>query len=123
MKTSLAVLWGILVITSCLAAAESVQEQRFEGKYYSGAGDAEYIELLDLSRRMFDPDPELPNIAMFYKPEWNGFVLSPDWGMWWVQNTYGTTYCALPFYQEPYITWLQNAQDLWYQWMGDGKTE
>ncbi len=122
MKTGLSVLWGLLVITSCLAAADSA-EGRFEGKYYSGAGDVEYMELLDISRRMFDPDPELPNITMFYKPEWNGFVLSPDWGMWWVQNTYGTTYCALPFYQEPYMTWLQNAQDLWYQWMGDGKTE
>jgi hypothetical protein len=110
----------ISFLNSCVTADN---QPRFEGKYYSGQGDVEYVELLDSARRMFDPDPYLPNIAMFYKPQWNGFVLSPNWGMWWVQNTYGTTYCALPFYMEPYTTYLQNAQDLWYKWMGDGKTE
>ena len=123
MRKYLLIISCALFCNSCLAANDSADAPRFGGKYYSGQGDVEYIELLDISRRMFDPDPYLPNIAMFYKPEWNGFVLSPNWGMWWVQNTYGTTYCALPFYVEPYITYLQNSQDFWYKWMGDGKTE
>ncbi len=93
----------------------------FEGKYYSGEGDTAYIQLLDISRRMFDPDPEFQNISMLYTPKWNGFVEGPTWDAWWIQNSYGPTYCALPFYTEPYLTFMQNAQDLWFDQMGDGK--
>ena len=94
---------------------------RFEGRFYRGEGDVGYIELLDISRRMFDADPEFQNVAMLYTPSWNGFVEGPTWGAWWIQNSYGPTYCALPFYTEPYITFLQNAHDLWFNRMGDGK--
>jgi hypothetical protein len=58
---------------------------------------------------------------MLYAPEWNGFVEGPTWNAWWIQNSYGTTYCALPFLEEPYATFLQNSQDLWFDQMGDGK--
>ncbi len=95
---------------------------RFQGQYFSGKGDVEYLQLLDIARRMFDPDPELQNLPMLYTPQWNGFVEGPTWNAWWIQNSYGTTYCALPFLLEPYITFLQNAQDLWFDQMGDGKT-
>lgn len=95
---------------------------RFEGQYFSGRGDVEYLQLLDIARRMFDPDPEFQNLPMLYTPAWNGFVEGPTWNAWWVQNSYGTTYCALPFLLEPYLTFLQNAQDLWFDQMGDGKT-
>jgi hypothetical protein len=95
---------------------------RFEGQYFSGGGDAEYLHLLDIARRMFDPDPEFQNLPMLYTPQWNGFVEGPTWNAWWIQNSYGTTYCALPFLLEPYVTFLQNAQDLWFEQMGDGKT-
>ncbi|MCL5019149.1 MAG: hypothetical protein M1426_01550, partial [Patescibacteria group bacterium] len=103
---------------SILSAAES---DRFEGKYYSGEGDVEYLQLLDIARRMFEPDPEFQSIPMLYTPSWNGFVEGPKWNAWWIQNSYGPTYCALPFYQEPYLTFLQNAQALWFEYMGDGK--
>ncbi len=95
---------------------------RFEGQYFSGGGDTEYLQLLDIARRMFDPDPEFQNLPMLYTPQWNGFVEGPTWNAWWIQNSYGTTYCALPFLLEPYVTFLQNAQDLWFDQMGDGKT-
>lgn len=97
-------------------------EKRFDGQYFSGRGDVEYLQLLDIARRMFDPDPEFQNLPMLYTPQWNGFVEGPTWNAWWIQNSYGTTYCALPFLLEPYITFLQNAQDLWFDQMGDGKT-
>jgi len=58
---------------------------------------------------------------MLYTPAWNGFVEGPTWGAWWIQNSYGTTYCALPLLQEPHVTFLQNAQDLWFSQMGDGQ--
>jgi hypothetical protein len=93
----------------------------FEGQYYCGRGDTEYLRLLDISRRMFAPDPEYQNISMLYTTNWNGFVEGETWNAWWIQNSYGTTYSALPFLQEPYLTFLQNAQDLWFDQMGDGK--
>ncbi len=100
---------------------QSAGADEFRGKYFSGEGDAGFIQLLDTSRRMFDCDPEFQNLSMLYMPAWNGLVEGPTWGAWWIQNSYGTTYCALPFLQEPYTTFLQNSQDLWFSQMGDGK--
>jgi hypothetical protein len=99
----------------------SAAEAWFEGNYFRGRGDVEYLQLLDIARRMFEPDPEFQNMAMLYTPHWNGLVEGPTWDAWWIQNSYGTTYCALPFYQEPFQTFLQNSQDLWFDQMGDGK--
>ncbi len=109
----LAVLFA--VVHMGLAAAE------FRGTYYTGTGDTEYLELLDISRRMFDPDPEFQNVTMLYEPIWNGFVEGPTWKAWWIQNSYGTTFSALPYFEEPYLTFLKNAHDLWFSQMGDGK--
>jgi len=107
---------GAATFILCAQAA-----QRFEGKYFGGAGDVEYLQLLDTARRMFAPDPEFQNLPMLYMPAWNGFVEGPTWDAWWIQNSYGTTYCALPFYREPFVTFLQNSHDLWFDQMGDGK--
>ncbi|HOV73656.1 MAG TPA: hypothetical protein PK967_06765 [Candidatus Hydrogenedentes bacterium] len=93
----------------------------YEGKYFAGEGDEEYLQLLDTSYRLFYPDPEFQNISMLYNPSWNGFVEGPTWGAWWIQNSYGPTYCALPFFLEPYTTFVQNSQDLWFNLMGDGQ--
>jgi hypothetical protein len=95
---------------------------RFDGQYFSGTGDVEYLQLLDIARRMFAPDPEFQNVPMLYTPQWNGLVEGPTWDAWWIQNSYGPTYCALPFYEEPLVTFLRNAQDLWFDQMGDGHT-
>jgi hypothetical protein len=95
--------------------------ERFDGQYYQGEGDIEYLQLLDIARRQFEPDPEFQNMPMLYAPAWNGLVEGPTWGAWWIQNSYGPTYCALPFWQEPFVTFLQNSQDLWFDQMGDGK--
>ena len=94
---------------------------RFEGEYYRGEGDTEYLELLETARRLFEPNPELQHLAMLYTPAWNGLVEGPTWGAWWIQNSYGPTYCALPVLEEPFVTFLQNSQDLWFDQMGDGK--
>jgi hypothetical protein len=97
------------------------QANRFEGEFFSGTGDVEYMQLLDTARRMFAPDPEFENVSMLYMPSWNGLVEGPTWDAWWIQNSYGTTYCALPFYDEPFVTFLQNSHDLWFDQMGDGR--
>jgi hypothetical protein len=110
-----------LFVYFCLLFTTPIDAADFEGKYFSGNGDIEYLKLLDISRRMFSPDPEFQNTSMLYTPWWNGFVEGPTWDAWWVQNSYGPTYCALPFFEEPFVTFLQNAQDLWFDQMGDGK--
>ena len=113
-------------LTAALFAGSTISSgtatvERFEGQFFSGDGDVAYLELLDIARRMFDADPEFQNLPMLYTPAWNGLVEGPTWGAWWIQNSYGTTYCALPFYQEPVLTFLQNSHDLWFDQMGDGK--
>ncbi len=107
----------------CLWSVWADASDQFEGKHFRGRGDVEYLQLLDRSRRLFEPDPEFQNLAMLYTPRWNGLVEGPTWDMWWIQNSYGTTYAALPFLQEPFLTFLQNSQDLWFDQMGDGKRE
>jgi len=118
MATVLGPLLGVILMTSSHAAAAA---NRFDGKHYRGAGDVEYLQLLDIARRMFEPDPEFQSMPMLYMPNWNGLVEGPTWGAWWIQNSYGTSYCELPFIQEPFVTFLQNSQDLWFDQMGDGE--
>lgn len=95
--------------------------QSFNGRHYRGKGDVEYLQLLDIAARMMEPDPEFQNLSMLYWPQWNGMVEGPTWGMWWIQNSYGTTYTALPLLGEPFARFIQNANDLWFSQMGDGK--
>ncbi len=111
---------GAMIFTLCITAS-GADANRFEGKHYRGRGDVEYLKLLDTARRMFEPDPEFQNISMLYTPLWDGLVEGPTWNAWWIQNSYGTSYCALPFYQEPFVTFLQKSQDLWFDQMGDGR--
>jgi hypothetical protein len=109
---------GLVMSLISARAADS-----YEGKYYRGRGDVRYLELLDSARRMFAPDPEYQNLSMLYEPKWDGLVEGPTWNAWWIQNSYGTTYSALPFLLEPYLTFLGNSHDLWFDQMGDGKRE
>ncbi|MHB1034541.1 MAG: hypothetical protein ACYC35_23885 [Pirellulales bacterium] len=60
---SIALAGLVLLLAPAVVAAE-----RFDGQFYRGEGDAEYLQLLDISRRMFEPDPEFQNMAMFYMP-------------------------------------------------------
>jgi hypothetical protein len=110
-----------LLLTMERTHALDKPEERFEGAYYRGTGDVEYLQLLDTAHRMLAPDPEYQNLAMLYTPAWNGLTEGPTWNAWWIQNSYGTTYCALPFLEEPFLTFLQNSNDLWFNQMGDGK--
>src|ERR1039458_4165264 len=102
------------------APAATPAEPQFNGQHYRGRGDVEYLRLLDTARRMFEPDPELQNLAMLYEPKWDGLVEGPTWDAWWIQNSYGTTYSILPLLREPFVTFLQHSQDLWFDQMGDG---
>lgn len=111
--------WVMAILA--LVAFEGRTAEDFRGRFFRGAGDGEYLRLLDNARRLFAPDPEYQNLAMLYYPAWNGLVEGPTWDAWWVQNSYGPTYAALPFLVEPFVTFLQNSQDLWFDQMGDGQ--
>ena len=110
-----------LLVSQAISAEAAPAASRFEGRHYRGVGDVEYLRLLETARRMFEPDAERQNLAMLYVTNWNGLVEGPTWDAWWIQNSYGTTYGILPLLREPFLTFLQNSQDLWFDQMGDGK--
>jgi len=115
------VAFALATTAAVLVVSADTSSPRFEGRHYRGAGDVEYLRLLETARRMFEPDAELQNLAMLYVTNWNGLVEGPTWDAWWIQNSYGTTYAILPLLREPFLTFLQNSQDLWFDQMGDGK--
>jgi len=112
---------AVVFAASLAVQANAAGPPCFAGKHFRGCGDVEYLRLLETARRMFEPDPAFQNLSMLYTPEWNGLVEGPTWNMWWIQNSYGTTYCALPFLGQPWVTFLQHSQDLWFDQMGNGK--
>lgn len=113
--------FGMILFCGLRLFPQEPHVERFEGKFYSGKGDLEFLRLLELSRQFFAPSPVMQDISMLYSKDWNGFVEGPTWNAWWVQNSYGTSFAELPFLEEPYVTFLRNANDLWYKMMGDGK--
>jgi len=111
----------IISIPVLLFPVFSLAQSSYQGKYFSGVGDIDYIELLDKACRMMRPDPEMENLSMLYNPGWNGFVEGPTWDMWWIQNSFGPTYTMLPFMDKAYQTFIYNSQNLWFNKIGDGK--
>ena len=111
----------LIVLLALPAAGLADPAATFEGRFFRGQGDAEYLQLLDIARRMLEPDEEFQNMAMLYSPSWNGLVEGPKWGAWWIQNSYGPSYCSLPILREPFLSFLVNANELWFKFIGDGK--
>jgi hypothetical protein len=94
---------------------------RYEGKFCAGAGDVDFLRLIDESFAFFNPNSIVPNLTMVYKPEWDTFTEGAGWGAWWIQNSYGFSYAATPFLQEPWFSILQQSWDLFWDNQGDGK--
>jgi len=118
-------LWATVAACMLLGVgsfAASADAADYNGRYCSGKGDAGYLRMIDQSFGFFHPNPYRQNISMLYLGKEERLCENASWYMWWVQNSYGPTYCALPFMKEPWVTALQNAQDLWFKFQGDGKT-
>ena len=112
----------ILVLMSALANGQALQKPgSYKGNYCEGEGDVDFLRLIDESFAFFHPNPTVPNITMVYKPEWDTFTEGAGWGAWWIQNSYGFSYAATPFLQEPWISILQGSWDLFWDNQGDGK--
>jgi hypothetical protein len=96
---------------------------RYEGKFCAGAGDTEFLRLIDESFAFFNSNPVVPNLTMIYEPSWDTFTEGAGWGAWWIQNSYGFSYAATPFLQEPWFSTLQRSWDLFWDNQADGKRE
>ena len=92
----------------------------YDGKYIGGSGDEAALKRLDQSFQFFHANPDVPNLAMLYRPDWNTFVEGSGWTAWWIQNSYGFTYAAAPFLQPFYRVTLQNSLDMHWNNQGDG---
>ncbi|MDB4582030.1 hypothetical protein N9164_02640 [Draconibacterium sp.] len=113
----------LLIFAFTILSTQAVNEQKQEqyiGKYCSGTGDSDFLRLIDESFAFFHSNPVVPNLTMIYKDEWNTFEEGAGWGAWWIQNSYGFSYSATPFLQEPWFSILQNSWDLFWDNQGDG---
>ncbi|MEZ5106390.1 MAG: hypothetical protein R2757_17945 [Draconibacterium sp.] len=108
-----------LIIFNAHSENNSTQEH-YEGIYCSGTGDADFLRLIDESFAFFHANPVVPNLTMIYNGDWDTFTEGAGWGAWWIQNSYGFSYAATPFLQEPWISILQQSWDLFWDNQGDG---
>jgi hypothetical protein len=116
---------ALAVLCLALCALHGASGKEYDGQFFSGTGDSEWFGLLDKARRMVDMgatggDPQYMTVGMLYDPLYNALREGPTWDAWWTTNSYGPTYCGLPFATEPFTTWLQTAQDYWFDHMGNG---
>ncbi len=94
----------------------------FKGNYVTGAGREDYLRLIDDSVSMLHPTPTLPYLQMLYNPGWDTYKEGFIWGNgFWMQNSYGFAYGAIPFLSKKWREVLQNSLDLFWTRMGDGK--
>ncbi len=119
MKTLLMVL--LVLINSLANGQGSRKPNRYDGKFCAGAGDVDFLRLIDESFAFFHSNPVVPNLTMVYKPGWDTFTEGAGWGLWWIQNSYGFSYAATPFLQEPWFSILQRSWDMFWDNQGNGK--
>jgi hypothetical protein len=102
-------------------ASNSDKKNSYNGVYCSGKGDTDFLRLIDESFAFFHPNPVVPNLTMIYNPDWDTFTEGAGWGAWWIQNSYGFSYSATPFLEEPWFSTLQRSWDIFWGNQGDGK--
>ncbi len=115
----------LLIIVEAFFTSFSITEDekaagKYEGKYCSGAGDIDFLRLIDESFAFFHPNPVVPNLTMIYNSDWDTFTEGAGWGAWWIQNSYGFSYSVTPFLQDPWFSILQRSWDLFWDNQGDG---
>jgi len=118
MKKLIAALFICLSLTA--VAKDHTATEQYQGKFCSGTGDADFLRLIDESFAFFHPNPVVPNLTMLYNADWDTFTEGAGWGAWWIQNSYGFSYAATPFLQEPWASILQRSWDLFWDNQGDG---
>ena len=120
MKKLFILLFAIPVIFAHASVTSKQEQDQYKGKYCFGTGNVEFLRLIDESFAFFHSNPVVPNLTMLYNGEWNTFTEGAGWGAWWIQNSYGFSYSATPFLQEPWFSILQNSWDLFWDNQGNG---
>jgi len=110
----------LVFIFSMSSGQVSKNPNRYDGKFCAGEGDVDYLRLIDESFAFLHPNPAVPNLTMVYRSDWDTFTEGAGWGAWWIQNSYGFSYSATPFLQEPWSSTLQRSWDLFWENQGDG---
>ena len=118
MRKIVLLLLGLIFLTA--QAGNNSKQEPYEGIYCSGTGDADFLRLIDESFAFFHSNPVVPNLTMIYNGDWDTFTEGAGWGAWWIQNSYGFSYAATPFLEEPWISILQHSWDLFWDNQGDG---
>ncbi len=117
----LIILWGLTAQKSTGITLNGAEGGHFTGKYVEGDGDVGMLNALNAAFESTRPSPNMANLPLLYKRDWNGYVEGPVWPCWWIQNTFGATYSMMPFLgEEPYASWIGNSQAMWFMQMGDG---
>jgi len=110
-----------IIISSSACDITRNNKNSYQGFWVEGEGNKEILMLIDQAFESMQPSSQMANIALLYKRDWDGFVEATNWPCWWIQNSFGPSYGMMPFLQEPYSTWLEHSQALWFRLMGDGK--
>ena len=112
----------IAVASFTTNAVSAPAPEAYSGQFISGEGDTKTLDALNAAFECARVSPRMGCLPMCYKRDWSGFVEGPTWPCWWVQNSFGPSYGLMPFLgEEPYASWIGNAQGLWFRLMGDGK--
>ena len=114
-------LLGILVILIGLTTVNALLADSYKGKWVEGDGDVKRLKLIDHAFESMQVSSQMSGLAMLYKRDWDGLVEGPKWPCWWIPNSFGPSYGMIPFLGEPYATWLEHSQAMWFRLMGDGK--
>jgi hypothetical protein len=108
----------LLLLVSCRASTPD--ETGFEGKFFSGGGNATFVEALDNAARMFAPDPAFASVQLLYNGAWDGVTEGQAWHGWWSQNSYGPHMAAMPFASPLLFRWMENSLQWLWATMSDG---
>lgn len=98
-----------------------MKTENFTGVCCSGSGDADFLRLIDDSFRMMRPAADLPNLPMLFHPSTGTFSEGFFWKGWWIQNSYGFAFGAVPFLTPLWLGVLQRSLDLFWDRIGDGR--
>ena len=131
---SLFLAWCVTIVSISLATlvsaapsgnpgklAEVVQTGTYKGAFVEGEGDLAILEAINAAYESTQPSAKMACLPLLYKRDWDGFVEGNHWPCWWIQNSYGPSYSVMPFLGEPYATWMEHSQGMWFRLMGDDK--
>ena len=114
-------LFTLSLLLACGALTSVAAAASYQGRWVEGAGDAAALEAIDAAFESTQPSAKMACLPLLYKRDWDGLVEGPPWPCWWIQNSFGPSYALMPFLGEPYATWLEHSQALWFRLMGDGQ--